>query len=208
MARGQMGAGGSHREFVLYARDGDARPERKRLDRRQLDRRPRKRQRAQRRNLVRGSRANRRERIRRQPADVGIAFELSPGPSFVVCLVDGDAFALQRLGIERRVVRRRAAERRLRIDDFARRAFNLRPRRGQPRVAQRGNSFALAASTSPNFSTASAPFTVRWITTLRRSFSSRRRATRPSLPIVSSARVITGLVTPSFFARPRTVCGG
>ena len=27
-------------------------------------------------------------------------------------------------------------------------------------------------------------------------------------PIVSSARVITGLVTPSFLARPRTVCGG
>ena len=36
---------------------------------------------------------------------------------------------------------------------------------------------------------------MRWITTLRRSVSSRRRETSSSLPIVSSARVITGLVT-------------
>ena len=54
----------------------------------------------------------------------------------------------------------------------------------------------------------SAPSSVRWTRTLRRSASSRRRASSPSLPIVSSARVIAGLVTPSFLARPRTVCGG
>src|SRR5665213_140003 len=37
---------------------------------------------------------------------------------------------------------------------------------------------------------------------------SRRRDTRPRRPIESSARVMTGLVTPSLAASPRTVCGG
>ena len=52
----------------------------------------------------------------------------------------------------------------------------VRPRRRDARIEiHRGNSFALAISTSPSRSTASAPFGVRWITTLRRSVSSRRR---------------------------------
>nr|WP_082744881.1 MarR family transcriptional regulator [Bradyrhizobium sp. CCH1-B1] len=36
----------------------------------------------------------------------------------------------------------------------------------------------------------------------------RRRVTSPSFPIVSRALVMTGLVTPSWAASPRTVCGG
>ena len=48
------------------------------------------------------------ERIGRQPADIAVAFELAPGPAFVGRLVDGHALAEQNLGIERRLVRRRA----------------------------------------------------------------------------------------------------
>src|SRR5690606_30469116 len=76
------------------------------------------------------------------------------------------------------------------------------------RVGHSGSSAALSMTTSPKRSMNSAPSTVRRINTLRLSFSSRWRETSFSAPIVSSARVITGLVTPSLSASPRTVCGG
>ena len=71
-----------------------------------------------------------------------------------------------------------------------------------------GSSPPLAMMTSPKRSTNKAPSTVRLTSTLRLSRSSRWRETSFMAPIVSSARVITGLVTSSFAASPRTVCGG
>ncbi len=45
--------------------------------------------------------------------------ELAPGPAFVAGLVDRDALAFQRLGIERRFVERVPPHRRYRVDHFA-----------------------------------------------------------------------------------------
>src|SRR5690606_33437686 len=66
---------------------------------------------------------------------------------------------------------------------------------------------AWAMMMSPSLSTNRAPSTVRLMMPLRRSRSSRTRRTSPIFPMVSSALVITGLVTPSMAASPRTVCG-
>jgi len=64
------------------------------------------------------------QRIRRQPADIAIGGELAPRPAFVVELVDRDALAHQRFGVERRVGRGRAPHRRLRVDHLAYFAYN------------------------------------------------------------------------------------
>ena len=37
------------------------------------------------------------KRVRRQIADIAVAFELAPGPAFLAGLIDGDALAKQRL---------------------------------------------------------------------------------------------------------------
>src|SRR5262249_22490987 len=162
------------------------------------------------------------ERIRREPADVAVLLELAPGPAFFGRFVHHDALALERLGIKRRIRHGLAAHWRQRIDhllqfagdvasgrnsSFKKLGRNVGPRRRDARVEiHRGSPCALVTRRSPSRSTWSAPFTVRWTITLRRSRSSRRRSTRSSLPIESSARVITGLVTRSLAARPRTVC--
>ena len=71
---------------------------------------PGKHQRAQRRRPCGSAAAPRRaQRVRRQPADIAVGGELAPGPAFVGRLVDGDALAHQRLGVERRVGRRARA---------------------------------------------------------------------------------------------------
>src|ERR1700694_857886 len=166
----------------------------------------------------------------RQPADIAVGFELAPGETLLGDFVDRHVLAHQRLGLERSVGGGLAPDRRLCVDDLVPLALvalaldkprrldpslqmpggEVGPRRGQPRIElrHRDSPLAVRVRRSPNCSTASAPLTVRWITTLRRSASSRRRATRPRLPMVSSARVMTGLVTLSFLASPRTLCGG
>ena len=119
-----VGAGWRHRHAILDARDGEARAERQRFERRQFDRRTGKHKRAQRRHLVRRRRAGRRQRVFRQPADITVGGELTPGPALAVRIVDRDALALERFGFERRVRPRLAAQRRLRLDDFADAAFD------------------------------------------------------------------------------------
>src|SRR5579871_2746732 len=56
------------------------------------------------------------ERFCWQIADVTIAIELRPGPS-AAFVVDHEAFAVERFGLERRVGVRRAFQRRARADD-------------------------------------------------------------------------------------------
>ena len=70
-------------------------------------------------DLMRYCRAGGRERIRREPADVAVGGELAPGPALRILVVDRDALALERLGRERRIGRRLAPQRRLRLDHFA-----------------------------------------------------------------------------------------
>ena len=76
-------------------------------------------QRAQDRYFVCRLRAGRGQRIGRQPADIAIGCKLPPAPAFAGCLVNSDAFALEGFGIERRFVRRFAAQGRLRVDHLA-----------------------------------------------------------------------------------------
>ena len=57
------------------------------------------------------------ERGERQIADIKIAIELSPGPAFIV-VIDGDGFAVERLGLQRRVRRGETPQRRGRLDDL------------------------------------------------------------------------------------------
>src|SRR5262249_13173843 len=140
------------------------------------------------------------KRFGRKPADIAVGFELAPGKSFLGGFVNHHTLALERLGLERCIRGRYAPQRRMRGDEFVQLARHT-PSSGdlafewlcrkvwtggrQARIERghRGSSFALVAIRSPSRSTARAPATVRWITTLRRSASSRRRAIRPSLPI-------------------------
>ena len=71
-----------------------------------------------------GAGAGREQRRGRQPADIAVGCELAPGPAFVVGLVDRDALAVQRLGDQRRVVRRLLAHRRDAGDHLLHRAFD------------------------------------------------------------------------------------
>ena len=64
------------------------------------------------------------ERVRRQPADIAVGLELAPGPAFVGGLVDDHALAHQRLGVEPRLVRRRAAQGHDRLDHLVAHAFD------------------------------------------------------------------------------------
>jgi hypothetical protein len=61
----------------------------------------------------------RHQRVRRQPAHIAVGVELTPGPAFAVGFIDRDALALQGFGHHRGIRRGRAAQRRLRVDDFA-----------------------------------------------------------------------------------------
>ena len=114
MPRGNKSATRRHGEALVHARDRKPRAERQRLDRRLLDVGGRENQRAQRRDFVRRRAHRLGERVRRQPADIAVGFELPPAPAFAGRLVDRHALALERLGVERRFVRGRAAQRRLR----------------------------------------------------------------------------------------------
>ncbi len=118
MCRRHIGAARRHRHAIGDARDSKRCAERQRLDGRQFDRRAGKRESPQRRDLVRRRSARGRERIRRQPADIIVGRELAPGKAFRVGVVDRDALALERFGVERRIGPRLAAERRLRLDHF------------------------------------------------------------------------------------------
>ena len=111
------------------ARDGNTRAERQRFERRQLDRGTREDQGPQRHHLVRRRRAGRRQRVGGEPADIAVGGKLPPGPAFVIRFVDRDAFALERLGQERRVVAGLAAQRRLRLDYFVDLASDVARRR-------------------------------------------------------------------------------
>ena len=116
MARRQVLAGRGNRERRIDARDREPASQREGPDRRKLDQRPRKDERAQRRNYVSRRRARLTKGTRRYEAHVAVIRELDPGPAFIAHLVDGDAFALESLGIERRIRRGRTAQRRLRLD--------------------------------------------------------------------------------------------
>ena len=63
-----------------------------------------------------GRRGRRAERRGWQIADILVALELRPGPP-VLLVIDRDAFAVERFGLERRVGLRRTPERRARGDD-------------------------------------------------------------------------------------------
>ena len=109
---------------LLLPRHGELCAERQRIGRRQLDRRPGKHQGPQRRHLVRRRGPRREQRRRRQPADIAVGFELAPGPALLVGLVDRHALAAQRLGEQRRVVRRLLPQRREADDHLLLRAFD------------------------------------------------------------------------------------
>src|SRR6185312_398686 len=64
------------------------------------------------------------ERARRQPADIAVGLELAPGPAFVGRLVNGNALAHQRFGIEARIVRRPSAHADLWLDHLPERALD------------------------------------------------------------------------------------
>ncbi len=71
------------------------------------------------RTLCVGSAPGRIRRIGRQPSDIAVGLELAPAPAFVVDVVDRDALALERFGIERRVRHWLAPHRHDRVDHFA-----------------------------------------------------------------------------------------
>ena len=124
--------------FVL-PRDGQLRAHGKRRERRHFDVRTRKRERAQRRDLVGCRGAARSKRVGRQPADIAVGFQLSPGPAFVGRFVDHDALAEQRFGVEPCVMRRCAAQRRDWLDHLVTFALDkaLAPRPGPADVSRR-----------------------------------------------------------------------
>ena len=108
-----MPAVGVQREAAVLPHDGEQRAHRQRDHRRQLDVGCRKPERPRHADFVRRRRSWRPQRVRRQIADIAVAFELAPGPAFVARLIDGDAFDQQRLRDERRFVSRLAPH----IDD-------------------------------------------------------------------------------------------
>ena len=68
-------------------------------------------------------------------ADIRVALELDPGPALAL-VVDRDLFAVERLGLERRVRRGEAAERRACFDDLRR--PSIRIARSRDKTAQTG----------------------------------------------------------------------
>src|SRR5215469_9080291 len=102
MARRHVAAGGCNRERILDACNREAASEREPFERRELDRRSREYQRAQRRDLVGGRGTRSAERVCGQESRIAVGLELAPRPAFFD-LVDGDALALERLGVERRI---------------------------------------------------------------------------------------------------------
>ena len=100
MPRRNVSADRRHREALRPRPRSPAGAERQRGDRRQLDRGAGKHQRAQRDHFVCRLAAKRAKPARRHPADIAVAFELAPGPAFVVGLVDRHALAHERFGIE------------------------------------------------------------------------------------------------------------
>ena len=107
-----------HGEAILFAHDGEPRPERGRRERRQPDRWPGENERAERRDPMRRCGTGRRERIGRQPADIAVGFELAPGETLLGGFVDHDVLAHQRFGLEPSVGRGRAPDRGLDVDDL------------------------------------------------------------------------------------------
>ncbi len=124
MTRGKMQTRRGYGEVAFALRNRKRAAERQRFHRRQFDRRPRKRQRAQHRDLVRRRSGRRGERRRRQPADIAVGVQLAPAPAFAVVFIDCYAFALERFGIERGIVRWCVSDGRLRRGDFAQRAID------------------------------------------------------------------------------------
>src|SRR6266404_178040 len=117
MPRRHVAACRGHRKRRLDARDGEPRAERQRLERRQLDRWAREYERAQRRDFVRGGRSRRAKRARGQKSHIAVSLELAARPAFLR-LIDDDALALERLGVERRVGGGRLAQRCDRLGDL------------------------------------------------------------------------------------------
>ena len=69
------------------------------------------------------------QRIHRQPADIAVAAKLAPAPAFAVFVVDRDALALERFGLEHRIGHRRLAHRRDRIEHLEAGALDIARRR-------------------------------------------------------------------------------
>src|SRR5439155_26433312 len=93
------------------------RPEGQRFERRQLDGGAGKDEGAQRRDFMCRWRARRAQRARRQEAHIAVGLELAARPAFLR-LIDADALALERLGVERSVGGGRLAQRRSRLGDL------------------------------------------------------------------------------------------
>ena len=110
MASPKVHAVACHEEVAVLPHDRQPRAKRQRQNRRQLDARPGVCVGAQRCDPMRrlGRIA---ERFCRQIADITVAIELRPGPSAAL-VVDHEAFAVERLGLERRLGVRRAFQRR------------------------------------------------------------------------------------------------
>jgi hypothetical protein len=77
-----------------------------RLHRWHLDRRAREREGAQHGHAMGRLEARPDQCALRQPADIAVTVELTPRPPFPIVVVDRDALAFQRLGLERGSVRR------------------------------------------------------------------------------------------------------
>ena len=111
------------REKLVRARDGELAAERQRLARRKLDRRAGEDERAQRRHLVGRGRPGHAQRARRHVTDIAVAGELSPCPA-VFDLVDRHALALERLGLQLRLIGGRRAHGRVGGADLVGLAFD------------------------------------------------------------------------------------
>ena len=157
-------------------------------------------------------------------ADIAVALGLDPGPAFDD-VENVDVIAVQRLCAEAGIGPRRAADIGDR-DANARRPAADEARRvhlaAQPFVGKVGSEGVKAGVAYGQIASSSALAMISIAETLDEQCtlhrplhkhvalvaSSRWRDNSLSAPIVSSARVMTGLVTSSRAASPRTVCGG
>jgi hypothetical protein len=152
------------RECAVVTFNLDLGSERQCLRRWQFDRRPGKRKGAQRADLVRWRGARLDERSLGQPPDIAVALQLAPRPAFVGAIIDHHTLALQRLRVERGVVRRLAAHRHHGIEhfeflaldkalglDFALEVFGgkIAARRSEPWVSHSGPSTVYRARGRP-----------------------------------------------------------
>src|SRR5215813_1714005 len=100
----------SHREALILPYDGQLCAHRKRGDRRHSDVRTREGDCAETCDLVSGRRTAWSQRVRRQPTDIAVCFELAPSPAVLGRFINHYPFTQQRFAVEPGVMRRRTAQ--------------------------------------------------------------------------------------------------